>query len=68
MLNPWLIVSFFLSIAVGITCGGNGTFSMAAAFGSDAITKRRALFLAALFFFLAQSLRVEMSFKDLIVT
>ena len=52
MLNPWLIASFFLSIAVGITCGGNGTFSMAAAFGSDAITKRRALFLAALFLFL----------------
>lgn len=52
MADPWLITSFVLASMVGLSIGGNLTFSMAAAFGSNSITKRRALMLSSIFLFI----------------
>ncbi|HIH97827.1 MAG TPA: inorganic phosphate transporter [Thermoplasmata archaeon] len=51
MVDLWSLISFFLSVAVALTIGGNLTFSMAAAFGSNSITKRKALVLSSIFLF-----------------
>lgn len=52
MVDLFLIASVVLSALVGITIGGNLTFSMAAAYGCRTITRYRAIGLSAIFLFL----------------